>query len=69
MCCRVSTRPHSSALRNLYDSPSAARAFSGLPLMQLAVALKAGGDQERALWWPHVEALGDNWERTVRLVE
>lgn len=53
-----------SALRNLYDSERS-KSLSGLPLMQLAVALKAAGDNERAQGAAR-EALADKWTRTVK---
>lgn len=52
-----------SALRNLFESERS-KALGGLPLMQLAVALKAAGDQDRARTAAR-EALGDKWQRSV----
>jgi hypothetical protein len=52
------------ALRNLYDSERS-KSLSGLPLMQLAVALKSAGDADRAMAASR-EALGERWERKLQ---
>lgn len=51
------------ALRNLHDSERS-KALSGLPLMQLAAALKSAGDPERAAVAAR-EALSQRWTRQM----